>query len=394
MSLGTASGAAPVTATSIEGSAVTLSAPSPQVHSGTTYDFVSWSDGQAQTHNVSPTSSTTFTARFAPRTTGTSTLTFDAAADAPVDLANPNTNYGSVTTLRTDAGGDPDIESFVRFLVDGLTGTVQSAKLRLFSTNGTVDGPAVYSTSAGWGESTITWNNKPAPTSGALADAGGIATGVWTEWDVTPAVTGEGLASFRLASVVTDGVNFHSREAATANLRPELVLTVLNDAFARPKGASPVRVSLVPAYNGCSSPNRTHGLPLNQGSCNPPVQSSSELTSGTPDANGRAANANGTRPVRREPRHAEHAGGRGRRRGHAVTHRRAQAGRPDRLHGRPADPQRAADHRPRERGHGRSTRHRAGPHRSGRQRPVQRHRTRRSAPHAGWSPPSTQSFPE
>ncbi len=293
VSLGTASGTAPVTATSIEGSAVTLTTPSPQVQSGTTYDFASWSDGQPQTHNVSPTSSTTYTAMFAPRTGGTSTLTFNASADAPVDLANPNTNYGSATTLRTDAGGDPDIESFVRFSVDGLTGTVQSAKLRLFSTNSTVDGPAVYSTSAGWGESTITWNNKPAPAGGALADSGGIATGVWTEWDVTPAVTGEGLVSFRLASAVTDGVNFHSRESTTTNLRPELVLTMRHGAYARPQGASPVRIPLVPAFNPCTSPNRVHGPPLDDGSCDPPAQSSSQLTVGTPDANGQTANSSG-----------------------------------------------------------------------------------------------------
>jgi hypothetical protein len=62
--------------------------------------------------------------------------------------------------------------------------------------------------------------------------------------------------------------------------------------YPRPKGATPTRVSLVPAYNVCSSPNRTHGPALAFGSCNPPVRSSSPLTVGTPDANGAAANSN------------------------------------------------------------------------------------------------------
>jgi hypothetical protein len=62
--------------------------------------------------------------------------------------------------------------------------------------------------------------------------------------------------------------------------------------YARPKGASPMRLSLVPAYNACSSPNSTHGAPLSSGSCNPPVQSSGFLTLGSPDAN--SAGANGT----------------------------------------------------------------------------------------------------
>jgi glucose/arabinose dehydrogenase len=64
--------------------------------------------------------------------------------------------------------------------------------------------------------------------------------------------------------------------------------------YARPKGATPLRASLVPAYNACTSPNRMHGPPLAFGSCDPPVQSSSNLTIGTPDANGAAANSVGS----------------------------------------------------------------------------------------------------
>jgi hypothetical protein len=53
-------------------------------------------------------------------------------------------------------------------------------------------------------------------------------------------------------------------------------------------------VSLVPAYNQCTSANRTHGPPLAHPSCNPPVQSSGQLTVGSPDANGAAANFAGS----------------------------------------------------------------------------------------------------
>jgi hypothetical protein len=63
--------------------------------------------------------------------------------------------------------------------------------------------------------------------------------------------------------------------------------------FARPKGATPTRVSLVPAFQQCTSPNSTHGAPLNSSSCNPPAKASSVLTVGTPDTNGKAANATG-----------------------------------------------------------------------------------------------------
>jgi hypothetical protein len=57
-------------------------------------------------------------------------------------------------------------------------------------------------------------------------------------------------------------------------------------SYARPKGATPFRASLLPAYNQCTAPNRTHGGALSDGSCAPPNQSSSTLTVGTPDANG------------------------------------------------------------------------------------------------------------
>ena len=61
--------------------------------------------------------------------------------------------------------------------------------------------------------------------------------------------------------------------------------------FPRPKGATPLRASLVPAYNACTTANRSHGPPLAHPSCNPPVRSSGPLTVGSPDANGFAANS-------------------------------------------------------------------------------------------------------
>jgi hypothetical protein len=72
-----------------------------------------------------------------------------------------------------------------------------------------------------------------------------------------------------------------------------LMLVVASMASAthpRPKGATPFRVSIVPSFTQCTAPNRTHGPPLAFPSCNPPTQTSSSLTVGSPDANGAAAN--------------------------------------------------------------------------------------------------------
>jgi hypothetical protein len=68
--------------------------------------------------------------------------------------------------------------------------------------------------------------------------------------------------------------------------------------FPRPKSASPVTTSLVPAYEPCQSPDREHGPPLAYPSCGPPVQSSDHLTVGTPDANGQAAASAGHTALR------------------------------------------------------------------------------------------------
>jgi hypothetical protein len=68
--------------------------------------------------------------------------------------------------------------------------------------------------------------------------------------------------------------------------------------FARPKGASPLLVPLVPVYKECTSGNTTHGAPLAFESCNPPVPASDYLTVGTPDANSQVANSVGSLKLR------------------------------------------------------------------------------------------------
>ena len=63
--------------------------------------------------------------------------------------------------------------------------------------------------------------------------------------------------------------------------------------YPRPKGATPLRVPLVPAYRECTAPDRTHGPPLAFPSCSSPDPASGNLTVGTPDANGAVANSSG-----------------------------------------------------------------------------------------------------
>jgi WD40-like Beta Propeller Repeat len=61
------------------------------------------------------------------------------------------------------------------------------------------------------------------------------------------------------------------------------------NAYPRPKGATPLRISLVTANNLCTAPNRTHGAPLAFPSCSPVQLGSDQLTVGTGDSNGEPA---------------------------------------------------------------------------------------------------------
>ena len=62
--------------------------------------------------------------------------------------------------------------------------------------------------------------------------------------------------------------------------------------YARPKGASPINIRLVPAFAQCSGASpagMTHGAPLAVPSCSPPDEASNHLTIGAPDHTGTPA---------------------------------------------------------------------------------------------------------
>lgn len=141
--------------------------------------------------------------------------------------ALPTTNFGSRVVLRVDGANDPDIESYLRFTISGLAGSVQRATLRLHAVTATKDGPSVAGTSNGWSETAMTWLDRPAPTTVAVDDEGAIAIDSWAELDVTSLVSQNGTFSFRLAMTHQDDVDFDSRESTTSTLRPELVVETL-----------------------------------------------------------------------------------------------------------------------------------------------------------------------
>ena len=166
----------------------------------------------------------TFTSGQAQSSTSTSVLTFVAEADSRVPEAKPDINFGRDTVLYVDGGEtDPDIESYIRFTVTGISGAVSSAQLRVYVTDATRNGPALYTTNNTWTETGITWNNRSARTSGALEDKGALAENSWVDYNVTNVITGNGTYSFILATDAADLLGLSSREGSSA---PQLVVTL------------------------------------------------------------------------------------------------------------------------------------------------------------------------
>jgi glucose/arabinose dehydrogenase len=113
LAVGSTSQVAPFTRTAILGSTLSISAPSPQASGGTAYEFVSWSDGGAQTHNLVAAAAGSYEATYQVRPGGpvisqvatregpgraTITWTTDIPADSQVQYG-PTTAHGSTTPL-------------------------------------------------------------------------------------------------------------------------------------------------------------------------------------------------------------------------------------------------------------------------------------------------------
>jgi Tol biopolymer transport system component len=101
--------------------------------------------------------------------------------------------------------------------------------------------------------------------------------------------------NFEIYSMVADGTNqTRLTNSPGADVNPDWGAVGPSQAgYPRPKGASPLRASLVPAFQQCTSPDRMHGAPLAFPSCSQPVQTSGFITVGTPDANAAGAHSTG-----------------------------------------------------------------------------------------------------
>jgi uncharacterized repeat protein (TIGR01451 family) len=153
------------------------------------------------------------------------TATLAPTADSYVDASVPTSAPGLATKLRTDAS--PIVRSYLRFDLGNVPGLVTNAKLRVSAGSANSVGYDVRGVADNtWGETTLNYNNSPA-VGPVVGSSGAVATGAWTQVDVTPLVTGNGLLSMAMTSTSATATSFASRESgATA---PQLVLTLASN---------------------------------------------------------------------------------------------------------------------------------------------------------------------
>ena len=175
--------------------------------------------------SVTPTPAVGATAAGTTTAESGNAFTFTAEADAHIIQDSPVENHGASTDLQADGDSDAAQIPYIRFNVSGIDDPVQNVKLRVFSTEGSGDGPAVHFADSNWMESgvnAITWNGQPTLLSGPMEDKEAVPDGSWVEYNVTAAVTGDGIYTFALVADSEEEAAFSSREGAEA---PQLIVT-------------------------------------------------------------------------------------------------------------------------------------------------------------------------
>src|SRR5215212_2214351 len=148
------------------------------------------------------------------------TITFVPIADAYVNEGSPTTVYGNSISLRAD--GSPAVRSYLRFNVQGVSGTVTRATLRVFANTASSLGCNANIVSDNtWSESAINYNNAP-PVGSVLGSSGSFGAGVWINIDVTASITGNGTYNLGLTTPSSTAISFASRESGTNS--PQLIV--------------------------------------------------------------------------------------------------------------------------------------------------------------------------
>ncbi len=200
------------------------------------------------------TATATQVAVASPTSSVSTIMQFSPSADSYTDASSPNTNKGTSTQIRID--NSPVVNSYLRFEVQGLNGSVTSAILRVYANSSSSAGYQLYRIpDTSWGETTLTYNNAP-PFGSQAGSMAAFSAGTWTSVDVTPLITGNGAYSFALTGKSSTAVSLASRESGANG--PQLVITVGGT------GTSPTVMppSITPTSTHAAGPTATQTPPI------------------------------------------------------------------------------------------------------------------------------------
>jgi len=149
-------------------------------------------------------------------------MTLIPTEDAYVISSSPDSNFGTITSLRADAS--PTTLSYAMFNVQGLSGAPTKATLRIYFNSTSTIGVNIKGVSdTSWGETTITYNNSPTVNSTTAGSSGPVSTaGTWVNIDITSLVPGNGLISMAITTTSSTNISLASRESGANS--PQLII--------------------------------------------------------------------------------------------------------------------------------------------------------------------------
>lgn len=167
-----------------------------------------------------------------------SVFTFVPIADTYVSQSQPAANFGSVVELRSQRQNFAALLTYLKFQVTNLNGTIQRARLRLYTTSGANDAGTLYSasnnyagSSTAWQESGLNWNNADKNGTVIASTSAAIASNSWIELEISAHVTAEGTYSFAFINSTSQVDVLSAREGANP---PELIVETSAQAAAAP----------------------------------------------------------------------------------------------------------------------------------------------------------------
>ena len=141
--------------------------------------------------------------------------------DAYVKSQQPQNNYGSDKNLQIRVASDNNnYYSYLKFTVNNAEGSITSARLQLYVTDGSDESVSIHLVSNNyrdsnepWTEAGLDWSNAPTIGNAQSVATGPVAENSWLELDLTSVVVGNGTYSFALVNASNDSIYYNSSEA-------------------------------------------------------------------------------------------------------------------------------------------------------------------------------------